>query len=265
MKITLLTTAFALALALVAGVSAADEAIDLMTESHIAYYYAADGGSAKVSMTIVDKKGRERERNFWMLRSDIEDLGDQNYYTYFITPADVRRTSFLVHKHADGNDDRWLYIPALDLVKRIAADNRAASFVGSDFTYEDVSGRLPGLDNHEILGEDSVGDRAAVKVKSTPKDAKTAKWNHRISWICKETKLPLKEEFYKKDKLVRVFTLEGIEMVDGFPTGTIRIMKDVKRGKHSTIRFDEITYKTKLKAEDFSERMLKSPPREYTR
>ena len=263
MKTTVLV--IALALALFAGVATADEATSLMTESHIAYYYAGDGGSARVAMTIVDKKGRERERNFWMLRSDIEDLGDQNYYTYFITPADVHRTSFLVHKHADGNDDRWLYIPALDLVKRIAAADRSASFVGSDFTYEDVSGRLPALDDHEILGDDTVAGSAVIKVKSTPKDASTADWTHRISWISNESKLPLKEEFYKNDELVRVFTLEGIEMIDGFPTGTVRIMKDVKRDKQTTIRFEEISYKTTLSAEDFSERMLKSPPREYTR
>ncbi len=248
-----------------ATVAGADEAIELMTDSHLAYYYVADGGSAKVSMVISDKKGRERERNFWMLRRDIEDLGDQNYFTYFITPADVRRTSFLVHKHADGNDDRWLYIPALDLVKRIAADDRAASFIGSDFTYEDVSGRLPSLDNHEILGEEATADRSALKVKSTPKDSGTASWTHRISWIDNETRLPLKEEFYKGEKLLRIFTMENIEMIDGHATGTVRKMQDVKRQKHTIISFGEISYDMKLDADDFSERMLKSPPREYTR
>jgi hypothetical protein len=265
MKSVLLTLLLSVGLLTVAAVAGADEATQLMTDSHLAYYYAADGGAAKVTMTIVDKKGRERERIFWMLRRDIEDLGDQNYYTYFITPADVRRTSFLVHKHADGNDDRWLYIPALDLVKRIAADNRSASFVGSDFSYEDVSGRLPSLDNHEILGEEAVDGRPATKVKSTPKDKGSADWTQRISWVCMDSKLPLKEEFYKGDKLTRVFTLTGIEDIEGFTTGTIRTMKNVKRGKHTVIRFDEISYDIKLAASDFSERMLKSPPREYTR
>lgn len=265
MKSTLFTLMFALGIFTAANAALADDATQLMTDSHMAYYYAGDGGSAKVSMTIVDKKGRKRERNFWMLRRDIEDMGDQNYYTYFITPADVRRTGFLVHKHADGNDDRWLYVPALDLVKRIAADDRSSSFVGSDFSYEDVSGRLPSLDAHELLGEEAVDGRPAFRVKSTPKDKNTAAWTHRLSWVCQDSKLPLKEEFYKGEKLMRVFTLTGIEDIEGFPTGTVRTMRDVKRGKHTVIRFDEISYEIKLAASDFSERMLKSPPREYTR
>jgi hypothetical protein len=261
---TLLITAL-LTLLLGAGVAQAEDAVKIMTEAHQAYYYAGDGGQAKVTMEIVDKKGRSRERIFWMLRRDIEDLGDQNYYTYFLKPADVRKTGFLVHKHADGNDDRWLYIPALDLVKRIAADDRSGSFVGSDFSYEDVSGRLPSLDGHELVGEETVLDRAAWKIKSLPKSADTADWQYKFTWVCQETKLPLKEEFYKKDKLAKVFEVGAIEMIDGFPTATVRTMTDVKRKKHSTLNFEEIGYKVALEADDFSERLLKNPPREYTR
>ena len=259
----LLTTLIALAAA--AGVARAEDAAKIMDDAHLAYYYAGDGGQAKVMMTLTDKKGRTRERQFWMLRRDIADMGDQNYYTYFIKPADVRKTGFLVHKHADGNDNRWLYVPALDLVKRIAADDRSGSFVGSDFSYEDVSGRLPVLDDHTLVGEDTVRERAAWKIKSTPKDAGTADWQYKFTWVGRESGLPLKEEYYKKDKLVKVFEVEAVETIDGFPTATVRTMKDVKRGKSSTIRFEEISYQTELEPGDFTERLLKNPPREYTR
>jgi hypothetical protein len=247
------------------GAAAAEDATALMNAAHAAYYYAGDGGSAKVLMTLTDKQGRTREREFWMLRTDIADMGDQNYYTYFVKPADVSKTGFLVHKHADGNDDRWLYVPALDLVKRIAADDRTSSFVGSDFTYEDVSGRLPVLDAHTLIGEESLGERPAWKIKSTPKVAATADWQEKLTWICKESKLPLKEEYYTKGELTRVFEASEIKVIDGFPTATMRTMKDLKRGKQSTIRFAEISYQASLPAADFSERLLKNPPREYTR
>lgn len=263
-----LSLLFATAVALTlgsAGAAAAEDAAALMNAAHAAYYYAGDGGSAKVHMVLTDKQGREREREFWMLRADIADMGDQNYYTYFITPADVRKTGFLVHKHADGNDDRWLYIPALDLVKRIAADDRGSSFVGSDFSYEDVSGRLPALDAHTLVGEDTVMDRKAWKIESAPKDAGTADWDRKLTWIDQDSKLPLREEYYKGGALQRVFTADAIETVDGFPTATVRSMRDEKRGKHSTIRFDEISYTLNMKPDDFTERLLKNPPREYTR
>jgi hypothetical protein len=171
-----------------------------------------------------------------------------------------------VHKKAEGNDDRWLYVPALDLVRRIAADDRRSQFVGSDFTYEDVSGRLPSLDDHEILGADSVMGRAATKVKSTPKDKKTADYMYRISWIDDETKLPLKEEYFdKKDELVRRFEVGKIDVIDEVPTAVERTMHDLKGKRNTTITFADVSYEIDLKPDDFSERLLKNPPAEYTR
>lgn len=245
----------------------ADEAATkLMEESHQAYYYAGDGGSAKVDMVLTDKKGGTREREFWMLRKDVEDMGDQRYYIYFLRPADVQRMAFVVHKNAEGNDDRWLYVPALDLVRRIAADDRRASFVGSDFTYEDVSGRLPVLDNSEIVGPDTAMGRAATKVRNTPKDPKTADYQYRFTWVDNETKLPLKEEYYdKKGELVRRFEIGKIEEIEGIPTATLRTMYDLKRNQNTAISFTGVSYKTTLNADDFNERLLKNPPAEYTR
>jgi len=267
MKSALVYTVFAAALVLgSAALAEEDGASDLMKESHLSYYYAGDGGHARVEMVITDKKGRTREREFWMLRRDIADMGDQRYYTYFLKPADISRTSFLVHKKSEGNDDRWLYVPALDLVKRIASNDRGSSFIGSDFSYEDVSGRLPSLDQHEILGEDTVLERAATKVKSTPRDPKTADYAYRISWIDKESHLPLKEEYYdKSDKLIRVFEVLRLESIEGIMTAVERRMSNVDKGTKTELRFSEVTYQPKLEADDFNERLLKNPPRDYTR
>lgn len=238
----------------------------LMNDSHYAYFYAGDGGSARVRMVLTDKKGRTREREFWMLRRDVEDMGDQRYFTYFIKPADISRTAFLVHKKAEGNDDRWLYLPALDLVKRIAADDRRSSFVGSDFTYEDISGRLPILDHHEIIGADTALGRTATKVKSTPKDPKTADYLYRISWVDDETKLPIKEEYFdKKEKLVRIFTIGKIETIEEIPTAIERTMIKLKTHHTTTISLSEVTYQGALDVKKFNERLLRNPPAAYTR
>jgi len=244
----------------------ADEAATtLMQQSHKAYFYAGDGGQARVEMTLTDKKGRTREREFWMVRRDVEDMGDQRYYTHFIKPADVRRTSLVVHKNAEGNDDRWLYVPALDLVRRIAADDRRSSFVGSDFTYEDVSGRLPKMDNHEFRGSDSIMGHSATKVKSTPKDDGTADYQYRITWVDNETKLPLREEYYNdKGEVVRRFEVEQIEVIEDIPTAVVRTMHDLGESQHTTIRFSDVSYGTPLDADQFNERLLKNPPAEYT-
>lgn len=238
------------------------DALPLMNEVHKNYYYAAAGGRARVTMVLTDKKGRTREREFWMLRADVEDMGDQRYYTYFTKPADVRRTGFLVHKHADGDDDRWLYVPSVDLVRRIAADDRRSSFVGSDFTYEDVSGRLPSLDSHTILPAETLNEREMLVVKSVPVDAGTADYAWRKTWIDPEVKLPVQEEYYnEKDEVVRQFMVDSIETIEGVATATQRTMVDVKSNHKTTITFSEVTYGVELEPDKYTERLLKNPPK----
>jgi len=256
----------AMTLALGSVADADEAAYELMKQAHLAYYYGADGGAARVTMTLTDKKGRTRERQFWILRRDVEDLGDQRYFTYFVKPGDVARTAFLVHKKPEANDDRWLYVPALDLVKRIAADDRRSSFVGSDFTYEDISGRLPSLDDHVVLGADAVDGRSATKVRSTPTDSKTADYAYRVTWVDDATKLPLKEEYFDAaDVVLRRFEASRLETVDGVPTLVQRTMTNVEKSTTTTITFAEISYAAPLDADKFNERLLKNPPAAYRR
>src|SRR5690606_12748318 len=121
-----------------------------------AYYQGADG-RARGMLTIEDRQGRVQRRQFTVLRrNDVQQAdratgGGQKYYIHFHRPADVARTSFLVWRHLGRADDRWLYLPALDLVRRIAATDTRTSFVGSHFFYEDISGRGTDEDEHRLV------------------------------------------------------------------------------------------------------------------
>ncbi|MCK5126228.1 MAG: outer membrane lipoprotein-sorting protein [candidate division Zixibacteria bacterium] len=242
----------------------AGDAEDLMKKSHMAYYYAGDDGLSKVTMKIINKKGKERIREFTMLRLDITEGGEQKYYTYFKKPSDVSRLTFMVWKNPDANDDRWLYVPAVDLIKRLSADDKNSSFVGSDFSYEDVSGRHWTEDTHTIVSEnETVNDRAAFLISSKPKQEKDS-FSEKKTWIDKETFLPLKEEYYNdKGKLFRIFTADKIEEIDGIITITQRTMENVKKKQRTTIIFDSIEYNVGMKENIFTERYLKNPPRKY--
>jgi predicted RND superfamily exporter protein len=240
----------------------ATDAGEIMKQMHLNLYYAGDDGRAEVEMTLVDKKGRERVREFTMLRWDKEDGGEQRYYTFFHKPADVRRTTFMVIKHQEKDDDRWIYIPSVDLVRRISANDKNSSFVGSDFSYEDVSGRHWLDDTHELVREDTVGDAPVYVIKSTPKEK--AKWAYRLVYVDKGQMLPLKEEYFdKKDEMVRLFTAETIEVIDGYPTVTVRSMKDLKKNHTTTVAFRGVEYDVGIESNIFAERYLKNPPREY--
>lgn len=242
------------------------DATEIMKKSHMAYYYAADDGVAEVNMTIVNDKGNERNRRFTMLRMDESDGGNQKYYTYFYEPSDVKRMTFMVHKSAEGNDKRWIYVPAVDLIKPIAADDKNSSFVGSNFTYEDVSGRLWTEDSHTLVKEDQLDGKAVWVIESKPKDEDYDGFARKVSYISKDSYLPLKEEYYNdKDELIRVFTAEKVEVINEIPTVTLRKMTDEKKGQYTTVEFSSIQYDQGIEDNIFTERFLKNPPREFVK
>ena len=239
---------------------------EVMRRSHLAMYYPGEDMRARVTMRLVSKDGQERVREMTMTRRNVKEGGEQRYFIYFHRPPDVRDLAFLVWKYPGRDDDRWLYVPALKLVRRIAASDKHTSFVGSDFSYEDVSGREPEDDTHKLLREEKLGERDTWVVESTPKEAEGADFSRKVSWIDKATWLPLKEEYYdRRGDLARVFTGEELKEVQGYWTVTRRVMKNVQSGHRTEVVLADVRYNQKLSADLFSERALRAPPAELVR
>ena len=255
------TLPVAAALALAAIAPSAGQETDparIVGKMQQAFFSPGDSFRARIKMTLKDVSGGERFRELTMLRVNMPG-GDQRYFMYFHAPGDVRRMAFLVYKYAAKESDRWLFIPALNLVQRIAAKDSQSSFVGSDFSYEDVSGRNLAADAHKLLREEELGGKPCYVVESAPKRA--VSYKRKISWIDKAAFLPLKEEYYDvQDQLFREFTADEIKEVDGIPTALKRTMKNVKSGHQTVVEFSEARYRLGLKAGDFSERALRNPP-----
>ncbi len=235
----------------------------IVNKANVVAYYQGDDGKAKVTMTITNKQGQKRNREFIILRKDVKDGGDQNYFVYFQKPADVRKMVYMVHKHADPNkdDDRWLYLPALSLVKRIAAGDKRTSFVGSDFLYEDVSGRSLEDDTHELI---ETTEKLFV-IKNVPKKPDTVEFGYFNVSIDRKTYVPMKMEFYDKDgSLYRVIESKKVETIQDFYTVVKSEVRDLKKESKTEMEFSDIQYNIKLK-DIFEERYLHRPPREATR
>ncbi|QTA89115.1 outer membrane lipoprotein-sorting protein [Desulfonema magnum] len=240
--------------------------------NHASLYQGADG-KGKVTMVITDKQGRTRERAFNMLRKDVgEKDGDQQYFVYFQSPADVRKMVFMVHKHAalEKDDDRWLYMPSLDLVKRIAASDKRTSFVGSDFLYEDISGRNITEDTHELI---RTTDEYYV-IKNIPKVPDSVEFEYYVAYIDKKTFIPMKIEYFKKDKrccrIIESKKVENIEAEENgkkviYPTVIRSSAKDMENGTKSEMTFSNVRYNIGLDDKIFTERYLRRPPRNAMR
>jgi hypothetical protein len=246
--------------------TAQPSADEIMSKAHLAMFYPGEDMRARVTMRLVSRDGKERVRELTMTRRDLQDGEEQRYFIYFHRPPDVRDMTFLVWKYPGKDDDRWLYVPALKLVRRIAASDKRSSFAGSDFSYEDVSGREPEEDTHKLLKEEKVGERAAYVVESVPKDPASVDFNRKVSWIDKATRLPLKEEYYdRRGELSRLFTAEELTEIQGFWTVTRRVMKNVQTGHWSEAVLADVRYNQKLSPDLFGERALRAPPAELVR
>jgi hypothetical protein len=236
----------------------------IVNKANIVAYYQGEDGKATVKMTITDKQGQKREREFNILRKDTTDGGDQKYFVYFQKPPDVRKMTYMVHKHADPgkDDDRWLYLPALSLVKRIAAGDKRTSFVGSDFLYEDVSGRSLEEDTHELT---ETTDQMFI-VKNVPKKPETVEFNYFNVSIDRKTYVPMKMEFFDKaDKLYRIIESKKVEKIQDFYTVVQSVVTNLKTGSKTEMEFNDVKYNIGLDDSIFTERYLQRPPREAMR
>jgi outer membrane lipoprotein-sorting protein len=235
---------------------------EIVNKANLASYYAGDDGRADVTMTITDAQGRVRKREFVILRKDKKDGGEQFSFVYFKKPSDVRKMVFMVHKHINRDDDRWLYLPALDLVKRIAASDKRTSFVGSNYLYEDVSGRGIDEDIHELIET----THEYYIIKSTPKKPEEVEFSSYTLLVDKKTFLPMKTVYL--DKTGREYrNVEALEIqnFDGIPTVTASRATDLATGSSTLAEFKSIRYNIGLKDDLFTERYLRHPPREVRR
>ncbi|MDJ0940559.1 MAG: outer membrane lipoprotein-sorting protein [Woeseiaceae bacterium] len=259
MRTLLTVTSLILALPSFAA-DALTDADEIVTNANLASYYAGADGRSEVRMIITDSQGRQQRRQFTVLRRNVEEAGDQQFLVVFSQPSDVRNTVFLVDKHLERDDDRWLYLPGLDLVKRISAGDKRTSFVGAHYFYEDVSGRRPSDDEHVLV--ETTDDYYVLD--HTPKDAGTVEFASYTTWVDRQTFLPMKIEYRNAaGDVYRRVEVTGVEEFDGHPTVTTSRVSDLQTGGKTDMQFRFIKYDVGLPEDVFTERSLRSPPREW--
>ncbi|MCG8472461.1 MAG: outer membrane lipoprotein-sorting protein [Desulfobacterales bacterium] len=205
-----------------------------------------DNRISTVRMTLVNRRGRKRIREMSSWR--LDEGKDTKKLMRFKKPADVEGTAFLSwdYDNPDTEDDRWLYMPALRNTRRISGKANDDYFMGTDFTYDDMGDRNVDEDTHTLLREETVENTPCWVVSSVPVDP-TDMYTQTINWIGKETKTPLKKEYYDKDGLLKTYTAESIENIDGFWTVTAMRMENHSENHKTLMRFSGVKYNTGMK------------------
>lgn len=246
----------------------ASPVMSILERSEQAYFYPGSDMKANVTMDLIASGGEKRTRVLTMLRKNDANSKNQKYFLYFHEPGDVRGTAFLVWKYPEKDADRWIFIPAVNMIRRVAAKDSRSSFVGSDFTYEDISGRKLSADTHTLLREEKLGDVDCYVIESVPRTF--AEYTKKIAWIDKATFLPRKEEYYDaQNEVARVFTADKIEDITAggkiYPTVTKRTIKNVKSGHRTEVTFTNVSYSVGIEDGLFTEHSLQNPPQKWIR
>jgi len=218
----------------------------------------ADTVSTRSRMVIVAKDGSTTERLVDQYSSDKD--GPSKTVVVFQKPASVAGTRFLTIDNVGKDDDRWIFLPALGKVRRIAASEGSGSFMGTDLSYDDVSSadRAVGEDDHRLLREEALDGKDSWVIESTPKDS-GYQYSKMVSWIEKSTRIALKIELYdRKGGLVKVLEILKAEDKQGRLTPTVTRMSTVKAKTSTTINVEIVKYDDPIPASVFTTKYLET-------
>ncbi len=232
----------------------------IISRANIASYYSGIDGRAQARMKIVDSHGNKQLRQFTILRKDHADEGDQDMLVFFSRPSDVKGTVFRVEKKVAGEDNRWLYLPALDLVKRISSGDKRTSFVGSNYYYEDVSGRNPAQDQFTIIDSKA----GFYTLRAQPKDKNSVEFSYYIVKIDQKTFLPMLVTYFNgQNNPIRKMEVLKTKIIQGFTTVIFSKITQFSDNSYTEMQFRNIKYNLGLPDSVFSERSLRKPPKKW--
>jgi len=195
---------------------AGSSADDIMKQDFLASKVADSTQDA--TFHLINAQGQERIRETSGQTKLLPGTTDNRRIVVFNAPADIRGTKTLLIEHSGGEDDIWIYLPAMKKVRRLVANNKKDSFVGTDFSYGDVIGYRVDDWSHTVLREEQLNGADCWVVQSTPKSAAVADlsgYSKRVSWIDKRSYLAIKTEIYDKEgAFLKRLTQEDLREVD---------------------------------------------------
>lgn len=216
-----------------------------------------DDMQGDLMMTLINSRGNQRIRE---IKQFIKNFGEmEKKIMFFISPADVRNTSFMnwSYDQAGKDDDQWIYLPALKKVKRISSDSRSDHFMGSDFTYDDLGDRHPSDDNHNLLREETINGEACYVVESIPKDDEYM-YSRTITWTIKDKWIGLKKEFYDEDgELLKTLTVKKFSQIKGIWIIMMSEMHNVQKEHTTKMQLSNVILNSGIPANKFTERMMR--------
>lgn len=221
-----------------------------------------DNGVGTMKMILIDKNKNQRVRD---MKKYSKDFGEDIYSAiFFLSPSDVKNTAFLTYDYDDGakDDDQWLYLPALKKSKRIASSDKSSSFMGSDFSYSDMTSRDIKDYNYKLVKESKVGSQKVWIIESIPKTQEVIDetgYTKSYIFVNQDNFVVVRALHYLVDGKRKYMDVKKLEKIDGIWVATEIEMK-TKKGKqtlHTTIlQFNDVKFNQDLSEKFFTVRQI---------
>jgi hypothetical protein len=215
------------------------------------------------TMTIIDGRGRERVRELASVSKLYDDGATEKRLIRFLAPADVKGTGLLTFDYEDKDDDMWLFMPALRKTRRIVSTEKAKNFMGSEFTYADMT--PPVLDDftYTLLGEKEQGGIDCWEIEVIPANEDVADENgfsKRVVCIEKQDFVLRHASYYDLDgelqKELEVLEIQEVDTTLHRFRPTHMVMTNLQNERKSVLKVDKIAFSPDVKDEFFTTRYL---------
>jgi outer membrane lipoprotein-sorting protein len=216
----------------------------------------ADSVYTRSTMVLVAKNGTPTEQEIEQFSKD--GPRGNRVLIVFHRPRSVAGTRFLTMENPGREDDRWIFQPARGRVQRVPAADGSKSFVGTDFSNDDISStdRDAGLDSHSLLREEDLGGNPCYVIQSVPKDS-SYQYSKMIQWIDRNTRVCHKIELYdKRNVLVKTLEILKLEDKDGRLSPMQTRMTNHAAGTYTQINVDSIRYNAPIPEGFFTQEYL---------
>lgn len=248
MKKILLTALMSISLLAMSNQDVAQKSDDVMS--------GFKDAKSDMIMTLINASGQKRKRKMEMIVLE-KDGGDKSLMT-FISPADVKGTKFLNYEHVKKDDDQWLYLPALKRIKRIASKNKSGSFMGSEFSYEDLSSF--DVNKYTYKGEAKIVklDGKDMYMGERHPTTENSGYTKQVSWVDTKNFLIMKVEYYdRKHELLKTAYFSDYKKISGVWRIGKMLMVNHQNDKQTTLSWENQSIKNGLKEKNFHKRVLK--------
>lgn len=211
---------------------------------------------ASLRMTLRNRHGEISERVLRLETLEVADDGDRGLII-FDAPPDIDGTALLTFSHRTGDDDQWLFLPALNRVKRIASSNKAGPFVGSEFAYEDISSQEVEEYTYKFIGEDELDGRKTWVIEQYPVHPRSG-YTRQVVWIDQDEFRNFKIDYYdRKDTLLKTLIYDGYREYAGrYWRPDHMLMVNHQTGKSTALDWEKYEFRVGLRESDLDRSAL---------